>query len=88
MVRLHHSPPLTNAVGITSNPNKNNLNNSLSLYWTVAQWLERKPDKLEVEGSIPSRPTMKQMLVEDYIAYEAGDEWCNSLSRLQYVEIV
>lgn len=30
-------------------------------YGTVAQWLERKPDKLEVDGSIPSRPTMKQM---------------------------
>lgn len=42
-------------------------------YGTVAQWLERKPDKLEVDGSIPSRPTMKQMLAEDYIAYPAGD---------------
>jgi hypothetical protein len=23
----------------------------------LAQWLERKPDKLEVDGSIPSYPT-------------------------------
>ncbi len=31
------------------------------IHGTVAQWLERKPDKLEVDGSIPSRPTKKQM---------------------------
>lgn len=30
------------------------------LYWTVAQWLERNADNVEVEGSIPSRPTRKK----------------------------
>lgn len=72
----------------------------MSLYGTLAQWLERKPDKLEVDRfdsvmsyhmgtatrpdetvgrlagktrvRIPWVSTMKQMLVEDYIAYPAG----------------
>lgn len=26
-------------------------------YWTVAQWLERSPDKQEVVGSTPTGPT-------------------------------
>lgn len=37
------------------------LSNFVVIHGTVAQWLERKPDKLEVDGSIPSRPTKKQM---------------------------
>ena len=28
-----------------------------SIYGSVVQWLERCPDKTEVDGSIPSRPT-------------------------------
>ena len=51
------------------------------IHGTVAQWLERKPDKFEVDGSIPSRPTKKQM-PQRITSQSSGLRECESHLRL------